>query len=72
MEDRQSQRYRFPETLNQQKRWMGLPPEEFIVLFGCGLLGFWIDMFVIMLLAGGGALASHPPPQEGAGVLVAS
>ncbi|MSE13800.1 type IV conjugative transfer system protein TraL, partial [Pantoea agglomerans] len=53
MEDRESRRYYFPETLNNQKRWFGLPPEEAVILIGCGGLGFWIDMFVIMLITGG-------------------
>ncbi|OAD97897.1 type IV conjugative transfer system protein TraL [Pantoea sp. OXWO6B1] len=52
MDERESSKYRFPETLNQQKRWLGLPPEEAFILLGCGLLGFYIDMFIVMLVVG--------------------
>lgn len=45
-------RYAFPETLNEQKRILGLPPEEFVVLFSCGLAGFFYDMLLAMFVTG--------------------
>ncbi|PQK95161.1 type IV conjugative transfer system protein TraL [Pantoea ananatis] len=49
MDERESAKYRFPETLNQQKRWLGLPPEEACVLLTFGLIGFFCNNFVTML-----------------------
>jgi conjugal transfer pilus assembly protein TraL len=53
--DRDASQYRFPATLNQQKRIFGLPPEEAFVLISFGVLGFYIDLFIVMLCAGGAA-----------------
>ncbi|MFD3249158.1 type IV conjugative transfer system protein TraL [Rahnella aquatilis] len=50
--DQDSLKYRFPETLNQQKRVAGLPPEEAFVLLACGVTGFFCDIFIVMLCVG--------------------
>lgn len=47
-------RYLFPETLNEQKRILGLPPEEFVVIFICGAAGFFYNMLLAMFVTGGG------------------
>lgn len=45
-------KYKFPETLNLQKRLFGLPPEEAIVFLLCGVIGFCCDILVVMLVVG--------------------
>lgn len=50
--DRDALKYQFPATLNQQKRFLGLPPEEAVVLLSFGVIGFYIDMLIVMLCAG--------------------
>jgi len=47
-----SSKYKFPETLNQQKRFIGLPREEAIVLLLCGVIGFYCDILIVMLVVG--------------------
>lgn len=47
--DRDSLQYHFPETLNQQKRIIGLPPEETFVIVACAGIGLLCDMFIVML-----------------------
>ncbi|WOZ79933.1 type IV conjugative transfer system protein TraL [Kosakonia sacchari] len=41
-------KYYFPETLNQQQRWLGLPPDEFIVVAPLTVLGVVVNMSVQM------------------------
>ncbi|QKJ89311.1 conjugal transfer pilus assembly protein TraL (plasmid) [Paramixta manurensis] len=51
--DRESLQYQFPETLNNQKRVIGLPPEEAFVITACAGIGMLCDMLVVMLVVGG-------------------
>ncbi|AOE42642.1 conjugal transfer pilus assembly protein TraL [Pantoea sp. AN62] len=51
--DRESLQYQFPETLNQQKRLAGLPTEEAVLIIACGVIGFFCDMFIVMLIVAG-------------------
>lgn len=51
--DRESLQYHFPETLNQQKRVLGLPTEEAFVIVACAGIGLLIDMFIVMLFVAG-------------------
>lgn len=51
--DGDAQQYLFPETLNQQKRLMGLPIEEAIVVIACAGIGLLCDIFIVMLFVAG-------------------
>ncbi|MBW1215804.1 type IV conjugative transfer system protein TraL [Pantoea allii] len=51
--DGDAQQYLFPETLNQQKRLMGLPTEEAIVVIACAGIGLLCDIFIVMLFVAG-------------------
>jgi conjugal transfer pilus assembly protein TraL len=47
--DRDALQYQFPETLNQQKRIIGLPTEEAVVITACAGVGLLCDLFIVML-----------------------
>lgn len=53
MDEQDSRKYRFPETLNLQKRIAGFPPEEACTLGVCLCLGIFLDMTMVMLAVAG-------------------
>jgi len=49
----ESLQYKFPETLNQQKRLGGLPTEEAVLILACAGIGLLCDLFIVMLIVAG-------------------
>lgn len=44
----EDEKYYFPETLNQQERWLGLPKDEFIVVVPLVVAGVYFNMSTVM------------------------
>ncbi|NIF23911.1 type IV conjugative transfer system protein TraL [Candidatus Pantoea multigeneris] len=42
----QRNRYRFAGTFSEQKRFVGLPPDEFCLLVPLGLLAIFVNMWI--------------------------
>jgi conjugal transfer pilus assembly protein TraL len=53
MMDREDDKYTFPETLNQQERFFGLPLDELIVVAPLILIGVLCNMATILSVIAG-------------------